>query len=103
MGDLFPREALPNSKGNCDSWIKVATRCRCTGYDSKSDTNSKAPADLENTAEGCGIGLGGIEVEGGDSCYAGKADTRSISSLCRNMKRSLHIEEDPCSFCHTLS
>ena len=79
MWDLFPREALPNSEANCDSWVEVATRCRGTGYNSKSDTNSKAPADLENTAKGCDIGLGGIDVEGGDGSYAREADPLSVS------------------------
>ena len=80
MRDLFPREALPDSEANCNGWVEVATRCRGTGYDSKSDTNSKAPADLENIAKGRGIGLGSIEVERGDGCYAGEADLPSVSS-----------------------
>ena len=82
MRDFFPGEALPDSEAYCNGWVEVATRCRGTGYNSKSDTNRKAPADLENTAEGCGIGLGSIEVERGDGCYAGEADPLSVSSLC---------------------
>lgn len=63
MGNLSPGKALPDSEANRDGRIEVATRCRGAGDDSKSDSNSKAPANLEDTAEGCGIGLGGIDVE----------------------------------------
>lgn len=57
----------------------MTTGCRGTGDDRKSDTNSKAPSNLEDTAEGCGIGLGCIDVEGSDSCYAGEAIALSVS------------------------
>ena len=55
----------------------MATRCRGTGDDSKSDANSEAPANLKNTAKSCGVGLGGINVEGSDGCYAGEAGALS--------------------------
>ena len=73
MGDLSPGETLPDSEANCDGWIEVATRCRSTGDDSKSDTNSKPPANLKDAAEGCGIWLLSINVEGSDGCNAGEA------------------------------
>ena len=57
----------------------MATGCRGTGDDSKSDADSKAPADLKDAPEGCGIGLLGIEVEGSDGCYAGKAGPQSVT------------------------
>ena len=57
----------------------MTTGCRGTGDDRKSDTNSKAPSDLEDAAEGCGTGLGRINVEGSDSCYAGEAGVLSVS------------------------
>lgn len=57
----------------------MTTGCRGAGDDRESDTDSKAPSYLEDAAEGCGTGLGRIDVEGGDSCYAGEAGALSVS------------------------
>lgn len=57
----------------------MTARCRGTGNDGKSYTNSKAPTDLKGTAVGCGIGLGGVDGEGSDACYAGEACALSVS------------------------
>lgn len=73
VGHFPPRKALPDGEANCDGWVEVATRCRAAGNDSKRDAHSEAPADLEDTAESRGIGLGGINVEGSDGCYAREA------------------------------
>ncbi len=78
IGNFSPGEALPNSEANCDGWIKVTTRCRGAGDDGKSDTNSKAPSDLKDTTESCGIGLSGIYIERSDGCYAGEAGAMSV-------------------------
>lgn len=58
--NLSPRKALPDSEAYRDGWIEVATGCRGTGDDRKGDTNSKAPANLKDAAEGRWIGLRGI-------------------------------------------
>ena len=103
MGNLFPRKALPDSEANCDGRVKVTTGRRGAGDNSKSDTNSKAPTDLKDAAKGCGIRVLGIEIEGGDGCYAGEArchvNPMALFEICRE---GLHIEENSCSFCHTL-
>ena len=78
MGHFPPGETLPDSEADRDGWIEVTTRCGGTGDDSKSNANSEAPADLEDTAEGCGIGLGGVEVKGTDGCYAREANALSV-------------------------
>lgn len=89
MRYFFPREALPDGEANCDGRIEVTTRRRGTGDDSKSDTDCKAPANLKDTAEGCGIGLGGINVEGSDGCYSRKAGALLVSSPCHNLQKAL--------------
>ena len=73
MRNLFPRKALPNSEANRDGGVKVTTGSRGAGNDSKSDTDSKAPTDLEDIAKRCDIGVRGIQIEGGDSRYAREA------------------------------
>lgn len=78
MGNLSPGEALPDSETNRNGWIKVPTRCRGAGDDGESDSDSKAPANLKDTAEGGRIGLGSIDVEGSDGCYAGEAGVLSV-------------------------
>ena len=103
MRNLFPREALPDGETNRDGRIEVTTRGRGTCDDSESDTNSKAPANLKDIAEGCRIGFSCINVEGSDGCYAGEAASPSVSRPGGNtQKHHLHIEEDSCSFCHAL-
>ena len=89
MGDLSPGKALPNSEADCNGWIEVATGCRGTGDDSKSNTDSKAPADLKDVAEGCRIGLLSIDVEGSDGCYARETEPLSVASLCIDTRNSL--------------
>lgn len=79
MGYLSPRKALPDSEAYRDGWIEVATGCRGTGDDRKGDINSKAPTDLKDAAEGRGIRLRSIYIEGSDGCYAGEAGPTSIS------------------------
>ena len=81
MGYLSPREALPHSEANRNGWIEVPTGSRGTGDDSKSNTDSETPADLEDAAEGCGIGLLSIYVEGSDSRYAGETESQSVTWL----------------------
>ncbi len=73
MRNLFPGEALPDGETNRDGRIEVTTRRRGTCDDSESDTDSKAPANLKDVAEGCRIGFSCINVEGSDGCYAGEA------------------------------
>ena len=103
MRNLFPRKALPDSEANRDGRVKVTTGSRGAGNDSKSDTNSKAPTDLKDTAKSCGIGVRGIQIEGGYGCYAREAicliNPMGLFEICR---KDLHIEEDSCSLCHTL-
>ena len=103
MRNLFPRKALPDSEANRDGRVKVTTGSRGAGDDSKSDTNSKSPTDLKDTAKCCGIGVRGIQIEGGDGCYAREAicliNPIALFEICRT---DLHIEEDSCSFRHTL-
>ena len=78
MGNLSPGETLPDGETNCDGWIEVTTGCRSTGDDSKSDADSKAPANLKDASEGCRIGLLSINIEGSDGCYAGEAGLLSV-------------------------
>ena len=103
MRNLFPRKALPDSEANRDGRVEVTTGSRGAGNDSKSDTNSKAPTDLKDTAKGCDIGVLGIQIERGDGCYAREAicliNPVALFEICR---MDSHIEEDSCSFCHTL-
>ena len=82
MRNLSPGEALPDSEANRNSWIEVPTGSRGTGDDSKSNTDSETPADLEDAAEGCGVGLRSINVEGSDGCYAGETEPLSVAWLC---------------------
>lgn len=89
MGDFLPGETLPDSEAYRDGWIEVTTRCRGTGDDSKSNTNRKAPADLKDTTECCRIRLRGIDVEGSDGCYAGKAGAQSLSGPCNDLWKTL--------------
>ena len=89
IGNFSPGEALPDGEANRDGWIEVATRCRGAGDDSESDTNSKAPADLKDTAESCGIGLGSIDVEGGNGCYAREAGALSVSWPRKLLQKAL--------------
>ena len=84
MGNLLPGEALPDSEANCDGWIEVPTGSGGTGDDSKRNTNSETPAYLEDAAEGCGIRLRGIQVEGSDGCYAGETVSLSETWLCND-------------------
>ena len=102
MGNLSPGKTLPNSEANRNGWIEVPTGSRSTGDDSKSNTDSETPTDLEDAAEGCRIRLLSVYVEGSDGCYAGETDhCQSLGSvLIRN--NPLHIEEDSSSFCHAL-
>ena len=103
MRNLFPRKALPDSEGNRDGRVKVTTGSGRAGNDSESDTNGKTPTDLKDTAKGCDIGVRGIQVKGGDGCYAREAicliNPMDCFEICR---KNLHIEEDSRSFCHTL-
>ena len=44
------------------------------GDDGESDADCKSPADLENTAKGCGTdGIGGIEIKRGNGCNTWEA------------------------------
>ena len=89
MGNLSPGKALPDSEANRNGWIEVPTRSRGTGDDSKSNTDSETPADLEDVAERCRIGLLSIYVEGSDGCYAGETESLSVAWLCIDMQLSL--------------
>lgn len=81
----------------------MTARCRGAGNDGEGDTDGEAPANLEDTAEGCGTGLVGIDVERSDGCYAGEAGALSVYWLVGICGEDLHIEEDSCCLCHTLS
>ena len=89
MGNLSPGKALPDSEANRNGWIEVSTGGGGTGDDSKSDTDSETPADLEDAAEGRRIGLLGIYVEGSDGCYAGETESLSVAWLCSDTQWSL--------------
>ena len=103
MRNLFPGKALPDSEANRDGRVKMTTGSRGAGNNSKSDTNSKPPTDLKDTAKGCGIGVLGIQIEGGDGCYAREAICLINPMVLFGISRTdLHIEEDSCSFSHTL-
>ena len=86
---------MPDSEADCDGWIEVATGCGGTGDDSKSDTDGKAPADLEDAAKGCRIGLCSINVEGSDGCYAGEAGPMSVTWPYVHMQEALTHRKKP--------
>ena len=82
MGNLSPGKALPDSEANRNGWIEVSTGSGGTGDDSKSDTDSETPADLEDAAEGCRIGLLSVYIEGCDGCYARETESLSVAWPC---------------------
>lgn len=53
MRHLSPWETLPDSEAYGDRRIEMSTRRRGAGDDRKGNAYREAPADLEDTAEGC--------------------------------------------------
>ena len=87
MRNFPPRKPLPNSEADRNRRIKVTARGSCASDDSKGDTDSEAPAYLEDAAEGGDANGGGsVDGKGSDSCDTGE-----------------DVEEDACGFGHAFS
>ena len=48
---LFPREALPDCEADRYGWVEVSAASRSASDDCESNTDAKAPSDLEQRAE----------------------------------------------------
>jgi hypothetical protein len=90
--DLFPGEALPDSKAECDCRVEMTTRRGSTGDNCEGNANSISPTDLEERAEDW---LSVIQEEGclGGNSWITEVSQRSLPYLAIAKSSFLHVEK----------